>query len=90
MWNTAATLLKGYTGEEIIGQHFSTFYSANDNDAGAPERELELAVRDGLFQGVGWRHCKDGSCFWANVVITPCYNGNVLVNFIQVMHRITE
>jgi osomolarity two-component system, sensor histidine kinase TcsA len=91
-WNSTAALLKlGYTGEEIIDQHFSTFYSADDNDAGVPERELKLAIRNGRFQGTGWRHGKDGSRFRVNVVITPCYNGiNVLVNFIQVMHHITE
>jgi PAS domain S-box-containing protein len=69
-WNAGAERLKGYRAEEIIGQHFSRFYPAEELAAGKPERELALAERDGRFEDEGWRLRKDGSRFWANVVVT--------------------
>jgi PAS domain S-box-containing protein len=69
-WNAGAERIKGYRPEEIIGQHFSVFYPAEDVAAGKPERELEIAAADGRIEDEGWRICKDGTRFWANVVIT--------------------
>lgn len=69
-WNPAAQRLKGWTAGEIIGQPFTRFYSAEDVEQGKPDRELEIASRDGRFEDEGWRVRKDGSRFWANVVIT--------------------
>jgi len=89
-WNTGAALLKGYKAHEIIGRHFRTFYSQADNDAKIPEMELELAVKDGKFEDSGWRYRKDGSRFFANVVITPSYHNGKLVGFTKVTRDMTE
>jgi PAS domain S-box-containing protein len=69
-WNVGARRLKGYAAEEILGKHFSTFYPLEDVTARKPDRELEEAARVGRFEDEGWRIRKDGSRFWANVVIT--------------------
>ncbi|HET9597116.1 MAG TPA: PAS domain S-box protein [Anaeromyxobacteraceae bacterium] len=69
-WNAGAERLKGYAAEEIIGQHFSRFYTEEDLRAGKPQRELEAATREGQCEDEGWRVRKDGSRFWANVLIT--------------------
>jgi len=69
-WSAAAEQLKGYRADEIIGKHFSAFYTPEDIANGKCERELELAARDGRFEDESWRLRKDGSRFWANVVIT--------------------
>jgi osomolarity two-component system, sensor histidine kinase TcsA len=89
-WNTGASLLKQYKAEEIIGRHFRTFYSQQDKDAKLPEMELELAVKDGKFEDSGWRYRKDGSKFYANVVITPSYRNGKLVGFTKVTRDMTE
>lgn len=89
-WNTGAAILKQYTANEIIGNHFSIFYSARDVEAGIPKMELEVAVREGKFEDSGWRYRKDHSRFWANVVITPSYKDNVLVGFTKVTRDMTE
>ncbi len=73
-WNAGAEHIKGYRAEEILGRHFSVFYPAADQAADVPDAELVTAVRDGRFEDEGWRVRKDGSRFWANVVITPLYN----------------
>jgi PAS domain S-box-containing protein len=70
-WNSGAERLKGYRASEIIGKHFSTFYSEVDRQAGKPQAELQAAIRDGRVEDEGWRMRKDGSRFLANVVITP-------------------
>src|ERR1700704_4505904 len=70
-WNTGAQLFKGYTAEEIIGQHFSVFYTPEDLATGLPRRALETATREGRFESEGWRVRKDGTRFWAHVVIDP-------------------
>src|SRR5207302_10500546 len=62
--------LKGYGAEEIVGQHFSRFYPPEDVQAGKPERALQQAVAEGQWEDEGWRVRKDGSRFWANVIIT--------------------
>lgn len=69
-WNAGAERINGYRAEEIIGRHFSTFYSQEDVAAHKPERELEIAARTGHHEDEGWRIRKDGSRFWASVVIT--------------------
>ena len=68
-WNPGAQRIKGYAAEEIVGQHFSRFYTEEDRAAGAPERALAAAARQGRFEDEGWRVRKDGSRFWASVVI---------------------
>ena len=69
-WNAGAQRLKGYCAEEIVGRHFSTFYTREAVDSGWPQHELKVATAEGRFEDEGWRVRKDGSRFWANVVIT--------------------
>jgi PAS domain S-box-containing protein len=69
-WNSGARRIKGYIADEIIGQHFSKFYPADAVESGWPEHELQVAIEHGRFVENGWRVRKDGSRFWANVVIT--------------------
>jgi len=69
-WNSAAERLKGWKAEEIIGQHFSRFYPPEDLQSGKTEMELRMASQDGRFEDEGWRVRKDGSRFWANVILT--------------------
>jgi PAS domain S-box-containing protein len=90
-WNAGAQRIKGYTTDEIVGQHFSRFYSAEDVQGGKPEHELQLAVAQGRSEDEGWRVRKDGSRFWANVVITAMRDsaGN-LTGFSKVTRDFTE
>src|SRR5205814_1866016 len=69
-WNAGAERIKGYSPEEIIGQHFSRFYPPEDVQERKPERELQVAAAEGRWADEGWRVRKDGSRFWASVVIT--------------------
>src|ERR1700736_6588841 len=69
-WSPAAERLKGYKAAEIIGKHFSLFYPAEDIASGKTKHELECAAREGRFEDEGWRVRKDGTRFWANVVVT--------------------
>jgi len=90
-WNAGAARLKGYTADEIIGRHFSAFYPQVDIDAGKCEMELEVALRDGRFEDEGWRVRKDGTEFWANVVITAVRDKlGVPVGFAKVTRDLTE
>jgi PAS domain S-box-containing protein len=73
-WNTGAERFKGYSANEIIGMHFSRFYTDEDRKAGLPMRALEIALREGQFESEGWRVRKDGSQFWTSVVIDPIYD----------------
>jgi len=73
-WNPGAERIKGYKASEIVGRHFSTFYAPEDRAAGIPARALETASREGRFLAEGWRLRKDGSRFWASVVIDPIRN----------------
>lgn len=79
-WNSGAERIKGYRAAEIIGEHFSRFYSQEDAQNGKPDRELEIAASQGRLEDEGWRIRKDGSRFWANVVITAIRDksGNLL------------
>jgi hypothetical protein len=90
-WNAGAQRIKGYTPEEIIGRHFSTFYSDEDNRNRKPQRELEIAIREGSVEDEGWRIRKDGTRFWANVVITAVFDRtNRLRGFAKVTRDLTE
>ena len=90
-WTPAAERLKGYRTEEIIGKHFSIFYTKGDLESGKCEQELEVATREGRFEDEGWRVKKDGTRFWANVVITALRdpNGN-LRGFGKITRDMTE
>ena len=70
-WNTGAQRFKGYTEGEIVGEHFSRFYTEEDRETGLPKRALEIAASEGRFEREGWRVRKDGTRFWAHVVIDP-------------------
>ncbi|WKT52092.1 hypothetical protein QSH57_002606 [Fusarium oxysporum f. sp. vasinfectum] len=89
-WNTGAELNKGYKKEEIIGKHFTTFYGEEDIQSRKPERELEICLREGRVEDEGWRYRKDGSRFWANVVITAIYKNDIHVGFGKVTRNLTE
>ncbi|EXJ69143.1 uncharacterized protein A1O5_08078 [Cladophialophora psammophila CBS 110553] len=89
-WNTGAMLLKQYQREEILGKHFSTFYSEEDRKARKPEKELEVALREGKVEDEGWRVKKDGSRFWANVIISPVYRDGVLTGYSKITRDLTE
>ncbi|MDF2697551.1 MAG: luxQ 1, partial [Labilithrix sp.] len=90
-WNAGAESIKGYRADEIIGQHFSRFYVEAEIRAGKCEHELRTAIADGRFEDEGWRLRKDGSRFWANVVITTLRNpqGHV-VGFAKVTRDLTD
>jgi PAS domain S-box-containing protein len=90
-WNQGAQLIKGYRPEEILGKHFSVFYPADALARGWPEHELRVARQEGRFEDEGWRIRKDGSRFWANVVITPLYDDRRrLLGFAKVTRDLTE
>jgi PAS domain S-box-containing protein len=90
-WNEGAQRIKGYQSEEIIGRHFSCFYLAEDAERGRPAEELAIAAREGRVEDEGWRVRKDGSRFWANVVITALHDeGGKVVGFAKVTRDITE
>ena len=90
-WNAGAERLKGYRAEEIIGKHFSCFYPEEERNAGKPEEELKKAAAEGRVEDEGWRIRKDGSRFWADVIITALHDesGN-LRGFSKVTRDITE
>src|SRR5215208_2164813 len=90
-WNAGAAHLKGYQAHEIIGRHFSAFYPAEDIDAGKPQMELVVASREGPFEDEGYRVRKDGTLFWANVIVTALRDerGEV-VGFAKVTRDLTE
>ena len=90
-WNAGAQRIKGYTPDEIIGRHFSTFYPEEDVRRGKTELELEIAQRDGSVEDEGWRVRKDGTRFWANVVITAVFDEQrQLRGFAKVTRDMTE
>jgi len=90
-WNAGAERIKGYQAREIIGQHFSTFYGRDDVTSGLCERELAIAASEGRLETEGLRVRKDGTTFWANVVITALYDERgTLTGFAKVTHDLTE
>ncbi|MBV9885411.1 MAG: PAS domain S-box protein [Acidobacteria bacterium] len=90
-WNIGAQRIKGYKPSEIIGHHFSRFYSEEDIRSGKPAWELEVAIRDGRFEDEGWRVRKDGSKFWANVIITVLKDGEgEVIGFTKVIRDFTD
>jgi PAS domain S-box-containing protein len=90
-WNAGAQRIKGYKASEIIGKHFSCFYPQEDINAGKPQRELEIALRDGRIEDEGWRLRRDGSKFWANVIITALKDAEgKLIGFGKVTRDATE
>ncbi len=90
-WNKGAEQIKGYSRDEIVGRHFSVFYPAEDRTRGKPERELVIAARDGRFEDEGKRVRKDGSEFWANVVLSAVRDRtDALVGFVKVTRDLTE
>lgn len=89
-WNLGAQRIKGYRPDEIIGQHFSRFYTEEDLAAGLPAKALGEAERTGRFEKEGWRVRKDGHRFWANVVIDAIRDDGKLVGFAKVTRDITE
>ncbi len=90
-WNAGAQRFKGYTHDEIIGRHFSQFYGEEDRMAGLPARALEISAREGKFENEGWRIRKDGSRFWAHVVIDPIRSPDGrLVGFAKITRDLTE
>jgi PAS domain S-box-containing protein len=90
-WNAGGRRIKGYAPDEVIGRHFSMFYTAEDLQSGLPQRALETAARDGRFEGEGWRLRKDGSRFFANVVIDAIHDAEgKLLGFAKVTRDITE
>jgi PAS domain S-box-containing protein len=90
-WNAGAQRFKGYSADEIIGQHFSRFYTDEDRARGLPQRALDTAATEGTFEAEGWRVRKDGSRFWTSVVIDPVLDadGN-LIGFAKVTRDVTE
>ena len=90
-WNTGAERIKGYKASEIIGHHFSRFYPEEDVRAGKPPWELDVATKEGRFEEEGWRIRKDGSRFWANVIITAVRDrAGELLGFSKVTRDVTE
>jgi PAS domain S-box-containing protein len=90
-WNPGAERIKGYSPDEIIGEHFSRFYTPEDRDAGMPQFVLRTAEREGKFEGEGWRMRKDGSRFWANVVVDRINDEKgKLIGFAKVTRDLTE
>src|SRR5215210_3680712 len=73
-WNRGAERIKGYTAADAIGEHFSLFYTEEDRARDHPQHELEIALRDGRYEEEGWRIRKDGSRFWANIVLTSLFD----------------
>jgi PAS domain S-box-containing protein len=90
-WNKGAQRIKGYSVSEIIGKHFSIFYPEEDLQSGKPQRELEIAAKEGRLEDEGWRLRKDGSRFWASVIITAIRNDTgQLIGFGKVTRDFTE
>ncbi len=90
-WNSGAERIKGYTAEEAIGQNFSMFYTQEDLDAGLPAHELEIAQQSGRFEAEGWRICRDGSRFWASMVLTALRDAEgTLLGYSKVTRDLTE
>ena len=89
-WNAGAERIKGYAQAEILGQHFSRFYTPEDVEAGIPAKALDKARREGRYEAEGWRRRKDGSRFWASVVVDAIYDNGQLIGFAKITRDLTE
>jgi PAS domain S-box-containing protein len=90
-WNAGAQRFKGYNEQEVIGEHFSRFYTPEDRGSGLPARALGIALSEGKYEAEGWRVRKDGTRFWAHVVIDPIYDeGGRLLGYAKVTRDVTE
>jgi len=89
-WNAGAERIKGYTASEIVGKHFSEFYTQEDRATGLPNFALTTAARTGKFEGEGWRLRKDGTRFWASVLIDAIREDDQLVGFAKITRDMTE
>jgi PAS domain S-box-containing protein len=89
-WNSGAERIKGYSASDVLGRHFSLFYTLEEILAGTPARALETARRDGRYDAESWRLRKDGTRFWAGVVIDAVYDEGVLVGFAKITRDLTE
>ncbi|SDR16059.1 PAS domain S-box protein [Natronobacterium texcoconense] len=89
-WNDGAAEIKGYDETDILGDHFSKFYTQSDREAGVPERNLEVARESGAVEDEGWRVRADGSRFWANVTITPIRENGELQGYAKVTRDMTD
>ena len=89
-WNIGGQRIKGYAPDEIIGQHFSRFYTEVDRANGKPPRALRIAREQGRYEEEGWRVRKDGTFFWASVIIDTIYEDGKLVGFAKITRDITE
>ncbi|MGF6113306.1 PAS domain S-box protein [Pseudomonas frederiksbergensis] len=90
-WNLGAQRIKGYRPEEVIGRHFSMFYTPEDREAGEPQQALETAAREGRFEKKAWRVRKDGTRFFAHVVVDPIWGETgTLLGFAKITRDITE
>ena len=90
-WNAGARAIKGYTADEIVGEHFSRFYTEEDRAGGEPERALRTALEEGKYEREAWRVRKDGSLFWASVLIDPIFDEKgEHVGFAKVTRDITD
>jgi PAS domain S-box-containing protein len=90
-WNQGVRRIKGYEAGDVIGRHFSMFYTAEDRAAGAPNTALSTAAAEGRYEGEGWRVCKDGTTFWASVIIDRIQGDDGrLVGFAKITRDITE
>src|ERR1044072_7628621 len=89
-WNIGGQRIKGYSPGEIIGQHFSRFYTEVDRANGKPLRALRIAREQGRYEEEGWRVRKDGTFFWAGVVVDPVYEHGNLVGCAKITRDITE
>src|ERR1700751_810525 len=89
-WNVGGQRIKGYSSEEILGQHFSRFYTETDRANGKPWRALRIAREQGRYEEEGWRGRKDGTFLWASVIIDPIREVGRLVGFVKITRDLTK